>query len=316
MGGYFTYQEFLDEIDQMANLYPILITQPQNISNFLTEGTPDSSTTPPIGGNGIKWVKISDNPNSSTEGEPELLYTSVHHARKPTSLSQLIFFMWYLLENYESTDWEINSFIFTSPPSSITDSSTGFYQNNESKSITISEEINLPNDIAGATASFYTQWKIEKSKDYVQFEVSTDNGTTWTPQCGKYTNEGSGLGVQPEGEPLYDSIQNDWVLEEINLNQYIGESILLRFQLVTNESVIKDGFYFDDLKVNIVESGFLDVSSSENIKFNIFPNPVQEYLNVSTILDNFSIEIYTIHGQLINKTLYHSNSTTIDYSSY
>ena len=109
MGGYFTYQEVLDELDQMKALYPNLITTKANISNFLTQGQPDNSVTPSIGGNGIKWVKISDNPDAS-ESEPQILYTAIHHAREPMSLHQLIFYMWYLLENYE-TDPEIQSIV-------------------------------------------------------------------------------------------------------------------------------------------------------------------------------------------------------------
>lgn len=110
MGGYLTYQEMLDQLDLMKSLYPQLISTKENISNFLTEGEPDNSTTPSIGGNGIKWVKISDNPTISSEEEPQILYTAIHHAREPNSLSQLIFYMWYLLENYE-LDNEIKSIV-------------------------------------------------------------------------------------------------------------------------------------------------------------------------------------------------------------
>jgi|GEM_PF-6016658 len=35
-----------------------------------------------------------------------MLYTALHHAREPNSLSQMIFYIWYLLENYE-TDAEV-----------------------------------------------------------------------------------------------------------------------------------------------------------------------------------------------------------------
>jgi len=110
MGGYFTYQEILNQLDQMKSLYPNLITTKDNISDFVTEGQADNSTTPPIGGNGIKWVKISDNPSNSSEGESQILYTGVHHAREPNSVSQLIFYMWYLLENYD-TNPEIKSIV-------------------------------------------------------------------------------------------------------------------------------------------------------------------------------------------------------------
>ncbi|MEL6989693.1 MAG: M14 family metallopeptidase, partial [Bacteroidota bacterium] len=109
MGGYLTYQETLDEFEQMRNLYPNLISEAADISNFSTEGNPDTSVTPSIGGNGIKWLRISDNPDQD-EDEPEILYTSIHHAREPMSLMQNIYFMWYLLENYDS-DPEIKAIV-------------------------------------------------------------------------------------------------------------------------------------------------------------------------------------------------------------
>ncbi|MCB0661241.1 MAG: immune inhibitor A, partial [Saprospiraceae bacterium] len=90
MGGYFTYQEMLDNLDAMANQFPDLITQRAQIGNFLTHDN-----------NPIYWLRISDNANTD-EPEKEVLYTALHHAREPGSLSQLIFFMWYLLENYDT----------------------------------------------------------------------------------------------------------------------------------------------------------------------------------------------------------------------
>lgn len=649
MGGYYTYQEFLDEINDMHDLYPNLITAPESISTFLTNGTPDNSTTPSIGENPIMWLKISDNPNSSTEGEPETLHTAVHHAREPTSLSQLLFFMWYLLENYETdievknivdhtelyfipvvnpdgylynektdpdgggywrknrfdtdgvdvnrnydyfidgdpnngiwggqgtssdpttpiyhgtapfseiesqavkwfceqhnfilglnhhsygngiffpygytanaytpehelylsfleeltskndyfylktnglagtandfmygtigthdkiysltpeigklfwlpmeeiiavckdmmylnitsskmtnggskiidnssvyignlsiinhdvifknlglegngnftlsmnpissnitsvsnpvsltnlspmeevevnfsytlqegtaageevsfeiisdngtfqsidlvnkkfgleepifqdfgisstdnfetNDWLISSDLFFSPPSSITDS-FGDYTSNTSSDITISESFNLTN-AAGASASFYGYWSIEGHQDFVQFQVSTDNGVSWISQCGLYTNESSGHGVQPNGAPLYDEEQNVWIKEQIDLSDYLGENIRIRFLLQTNEVENYDGFYFDDLTINIVENEVLATNDIDNNLFNIYPNPVHNILNIMTPLSNYTIELYTIQGQLIKKHLNISKSTTLDYSQY
>ncbi len=90
MGGYFTYAEFLGHLDNMTTKYPNLITSKLPIDTFTShEGRP------------IYWIKISDNPTMD-ETEPEVLYTSIHHAREPASLSQLIFYMYYLLENYTS----------------------------------------------------------------------------------------------------------------------------------------------------------------------------------------------------------------------
>lgn len=92
MGGFYTYQEFLDEIDAMHTLYPNLISAKAPISTFTTaQGRP------------IYYIKISDNP-AVDEAEPEVLYTSIHHAREPNSLSEVIFYMWYLLENYATSE--------------------------------------------------------------------------------------------------------------------------------------------------------------------------------------------------------------------
>lgn len=90
MGGYYTYQEMLDQLDSMASKYPTLISSRQTVGTYLTfENRP------------LYWVRISDNPTID-ENEPEVFYNAVHHAREPASMSQLIFYMWYLLENYAS----------------------------------------------------------------------------------------------------------------------------------------------------------------------------------------------------------------------
>lgn len=91
MGGFPTYQQMLDQLDQMRTLYPNLISVRQVIdpNNLTHEGRP------------IYWLRISDNPDSD-EAEPELLYTALHHSREPLSLAQLLFFMWYVLENYQN----------------------------------------------------------------------------------------------------------------------------------------------------------------------------------------------------------------------
>ncbi len=652
MGGYLTYQEMLNELDQMKALYPNLITTKANISNFLTQGQPDNSVTPSIGGNGIKWVKISDNPGTA-EGEPQILFSAIHHAREPASLSQLIFYMWYLLENYETnpeiksivdntelyfvpvvnpdgylynqkTDpngggfwrknrkgghgvdnnrnydyyvggnpangvwggagtsgntgsqvyrgtapfsevenqamkwfvenhdfvmafnnhtsgdlllfpygyeenvptpendlfeavgnelvsrngftsqisadlyaaagdsddfmygtvgthdkiyaftpeigpsfwppssqiipiakgmmylnltaskmvnnfasvtstgsqyvgsganivatydikrlgiagsgsftvnvnpisnnitfvgggdtfsgmdiletqsgsinlslgggttagddvvyelvvyngsyntkilvtkkfgsltpifedngdsttnnfnnngWGITGSTFVSPSSSITDSPTGNYQNDENKTIALSNPVDLTT-ATGANLSFFAKWDIEDNWDYVQIEVSTNNGGSWEPQCGQYTNAGSTNPSQPEGQPLYDGVQNDWILEEIDLSDYLGEIILVRFQFASDGAERRDGFYFDDLTISIVEDSVLNVEENLTDAFTFYPNPVQDRLNIKTTIAKYAVEVYTIQGQLVYKNENNSNNTTINYSNF
>ena len=91
MGGFLTLEEMLDELDKMRELYPHLISIKEPIANIKTHD-----------GNDIWWVRVSDHPDAAETNEPEILYTALHHAREPASLSQMIFFMWHILENYES----------------------------------------------------------------------------------------------------------------------------------------------------------------------------------------------------------------------
>ena len=86
MGGYYTFDEVVIELDSMRLLYPSLISAKQSIGTS-------------IEGKDIWMVRISDNPDVD-EQEPEVLYTALHHAREPQSMMTLMYFMYYLLENY------------------------------------------------------------------------------------------------------------------------------------------------------------------------------------------------------------------------
>jgi carboxypeptidase T len=92
MGGYHTYEEMLAVLDDMHSKFPNLITARAKVSETKVthEGRP------------LWYVKLSDNPNG-LESEPQALFTAVHHAREPNSMSHLLFFMWHLLENYETS---------------------------------------------------------------------------------------------------------------------------------------------------------------------------------------------------------------------
>ncbi len=90
MGGFHTHDEAIAVLDKMRQLYPQLITAKSSIGTSI-QGRP------------IYMVKISDNADTD-ENEGEMLFTSLHHAREPIGLSQNLFYMWYLLENYATND--------------------------------------------------------------------------------------------------------------------------------------------------------------------------------------------------------------------
>lgn len=93
MGGFYKYDEMLEQLSLMYQMYPNLISARAPISNFQT-----------INDSSIYWVRISDNPNVDEAGEKEVMYSAVHHAREPNSMTATIFYMWYLLENYANSE--------------------------------------------------------------------------------------------------------------------------------------------------------------------------------------------------------------------
>lgn len=86
MGGYLTFAEVVTELDNMRTLFPSLISARQSLGLSIQSRD-------------LWMVKISDNPDTD-EDEQEILYTALHHAREPQSMATVIYFMWYLLENY------------------------------------------------------------------------------------------------------------------------------------------------------------------------------------------------------------------------
>ena len=90
MGGFYTYAEVVQKLDSMLLLYPNLITPKINI------GTSHENRT-------IWAVKISDNPNvNESATEPAIYFDALHHAREPEGMASMMYFMYWLLENYNT----------------------------------------------------------------------------------------------------------------------------------------------------------------------------------------------------------------------
>ena len=135
----------------------------------------------------------------------------------------------------------------------------------------------------------------------MRLQIRLASGNNWESLCGKYTNAGNVNNGQPEG-PLFDGIQDSWIQEQINLDDYLGQSVRIRFILNSDDASNFDGFYFDDLKLNIPLSTTLSTVSSEIQQFRIFPNPTNSMLNINTNLSDYSIRIYNLMGQQLYST--------------
>ena len=208
------------------------------------------------------------------------------------------------LANWISPTWNVTTVSYVSPPGSITDSPNGGYQNNQTSAVILTEEIDLTT-VAYAQVRFNAKWEIEQGWDYVQLQISTNGTSNWQALAGKYTVTGNTN--QASGQPLYDGFQTEWVLEEIELMDYIGQVVSFRFLLKSDGYVTEDGFYFDDFTVLGVEqttTGSVIPDEKSNFRIsNPFPNPAKDivafYLSGKDSQEPMHFAIYNVSGQQV-----------------
>jgi hypothetical protein len=95
-GGCLTYTQVLQELDDMRTYS---INNGLNIISERLDASPSNQKT--FEGRTVYYVRISDNPDVD-ENEPETLYQSLIHSREAASLMLQLYYMWYILENYNS----------------------------------------------------------------------------------------------------------------------------------------------------------------------------------------------------------------------
>lgn len=96
MGGFCTLEECYENLDYMASTYPDLVTEKISLGLSI-ENRP------------VYMVKLTGAVQQK-DPKPQVLYTGMHHAREPIGMMHLLFYMYYLLENY-STDPEIKNLV-------------------------------------------------------------------------------------------------------------------------------------------------------------------------------------------------------------
>lgn len=205
------------------------------------------------------------------------------------------------------TDWGKDVDAYT-PPFSTSDSPDGNYSNNTTSNL-FTTNIDLT-DAAEAFLNFYAKWSIEAGYDFMQISASVEGSNSWTPLCGRYTKIGTS--DQDEGNPLYDGSQNQWVYESINLKNFTGFNVQLRFQMVSDAFENADGFKFDDLKVTKVIGEVNNPLSNESIGqnfnyFSIYPNPSNGQntfvnIDIKEPHEKIEIRIFDQIGRLIQAT--------------
>jgi carboxypeptidase T len=218
------------------------------------------------------------------------------------------------MTGFTSANWNTTTLNFWSSPSSITDSPGGNYSNNVTRTIT-TQSLGLTNAIT-AQLTFRARWETETNFDYVQVLASIDNGSTWTPVCGKYTKTGNGY--EDPGQPVYDGFQFGWIKEEMSLDNFIGNNVLIRFQLKTDNGGTEDGFFFDDILIEKMTPSPVGTNSPFNNMMQLsdnIPNPADDYTYINySLADGFSSAALTITNSL--GQLLRTEELTRQFGSY
>ncbi|MFY1688471.1 immune inhibitor A domain-containing protein [Plantactinospora sp. WMMB782] len=99
-------------------------------------------------------------------------------------------------------------------------------------------------DLTGATTAAITakaQYEIEEDYDYLYAEVSTNNGSTWTPLANDLIEEGeTGVDGSTDGE---------WIDLTYDLSAYAGQTVQFRYRYQTDGGVHFAGPFLDNISL-------------------------------------------------------------------
>jgi hypothetical protein len=132
----------------------------------------------------------------------------------------------------------------------------------------LTREIDLTG-VTSATLKYRAWYRLERDYDYAYASASEDGGVTWKvlnpSSCTTENPQGANLGCGYTGRSGTSSGTGDapmWINEQLSLNDYAGGKILLRFEMVTDAAVSREGLAIDSIE--IPEIGFKDDAGTDN----------------------------------------------------
>ncbi|MCI5054784.1 MAG: T9SS type A sorting domain-containing protein [Flavobacteriales bacterium] len=194
--------------------------------------------------------------------------------------------------------WGVNGDDSYSGSSSFGDSDNGNSANNTQNYLTLQNPITL-NGNNQLWLSYAAKWSIEKNFDYARLNISQDGGATWS-NLKSYT------------------ASSDWIYENIDLSNYSSaQNLSFQFELDTDGGEIGDGFYFDDFELSAYNTVPVHTPELGNLGLSIYPNPVQDYLQIvnhQNVISN--VQITNIAGQEVYSKSYRGKTFEIDFSDF
>jgi immune inhibitor A len=105
-----------------------------------------------------------------------------------------------------------------------------------------------------ATLEYAVWYDLEDDYDYGYVMVSADEGASWTILETEHSNSDNPFNVAYG--PGYTGESLGWINERLELDAYVGQSVLIRFAMITDDAITQPGLVVDD--VRIPELGYAD----------------------------------------------------------
>ena len=128
--------------------------------------------------------------------------------------------------------------------------SYAFYSNRgDSSDMTLTQTFDFTDHTGPLTLTYWTWYDIEEDYDYLYLTASTD-GENW-----QILETPSGTTDDPSGNSYgwaYNGASGDgpvWIQETIDISQYAGDVVQIRFEYVTDAAANGEGFLLDDIAV-------------------------------------------------------------------
>jgi hypothetical protein len=135
-------------------------------------------------------------------------------------------------------------------PTEVHSGNFAFWSNKGDESdMTLTREFDLTDVSGPVDMSYWTWYDLEEDWDYVFVEASTD-GETWeiltTPSGTEYNPSGNSYGWG------YTGVTNDWIQESVDLSQYAGQKVQIRFEYITDAAINGQGLLLDDISIDAI----------------------------------------------------------------
>ncbi|MES2702651.1 MAG: M14 family zinc carboxypeptidase [Bacteroidota bacterium] len=226
-----------------------------------------SSTTP--NGQLVRYILRLYNGHYNIDDTVSFYYGKKHAETEPSTNS---------LAAWINDGWGVSTGVYHTAPAAIQSSLSGSSNYLNNADITIATA--TPIDLTYATRAylhFYARWALETDFDYVYVNASVQGSGTWARLCGKYTRP-----ARFTADPSYDGQMPDWVMEEMDLSDYLGQKINIQFELFSDPGGNYKGYYFDDVSIVTVQDTPTTVRPLSIMPvISVFPNPASTVLNIA-----------------------------------